>query len=320
MNFANYENAFKVSQKTSRYDIALTGLANSTNPAILVIDSANRNTDKYPEPNNYTIRFPKQYKEVTSLELLVASIPNSGYVIESGHNLFHYQETTAQVLADEYYTVELPIGNWSISEIASNLATELTDQSTLEGNNYIYTVTVNTHTNQITISQNNGSDPNAVFNMLFRGNIETCIDGSSRTLYRKGSIAKMLGFSKQDYTGSFSYTGDYAYDLVQDKYIVLDLGKNNSRTDSTNQTVQDSFCIIPLNLAVNNFQYNKDCDGIANDRYIKFFSEPIPSFEQISIKFLNSDGDLFNFNGHDHFLEFEIVSDTRRGRFIEPRP
>lgn len=315
----------------TRYDINLGGMEDSTNPAILLIDSADRNHDVYEQPNKYTLKLDPPYKEVTSIELVTADIPNSGYVVEDTHNKIHFQDTADQVANGTYYTAIVPEGNWTIDDSSDpSIRSHIEDQMNAESSGSTYTVTVNSFTNKVTITQTIGS---GIFNLLFEGASEKIgppahkdgvYIGESRTLYRETTIAPLIGFKRMDYTGETTYTGTYSYNLKVDKYIVLFVNKkhNNAKLDrvhSVNDYTKDAFCIVPLDSSINNFKLSKDCNSIDNDRYIKYFTEPIPEINELDIEFRDASGNLFNFNGHDHTLIFEIKSNTRRSAFSESR-
>ena len=320
---AAYTNtAYPVGNATSssRYDRVLKGFENSTNPAILVIDSDDRNREIDEEPNKYTIKLEKQYKDVVSIELVFADVPNSGYVVQSSHNQFHFQETTTQESDGTYLTAEINEGNFPIDDttggesVRGNLETAL---NAAGENGYTYTVSLNEYTNKITIAQDNGGDPSAVFNLLFLGKSQNDRFNKMRKLYKDRTIAPMIGFKRANYTGDTSYTAPMAYNLKVNKFISLfaRAAEDLDRVDSTNSKVSGALCILPFDSSLNNFQHSKNCDSVDNDRYIKYFTEPVPSINEIDIEFRDMYGELFEFNGHNHVLIFEVMSQTRGSIF-----
>ena len=312
---ANTNIAYDVhADQHTRYDKVFTGQGDYSNPAIVAIGSRDRNIAVNTDPAKYVIDLSQSYKQVTSIELVSADIPNTGYVVEETRNLLHFQDTEDQISDGTYYEVILPVGNYSIDassglSIRKNIEDLMNDAST----GSVYAVSVNTYTNKLTIEQTSGS---GVFNLLFIGKEENYSHGKTRTKYRENSIGHMIGFERMNYSGDISYTGSYSYNLTIDNYLVMKVNDYN-RIDSVNSNVQDAFCVIPLDTTINNFSYAKNCDYIRNDRYVKVFSEPIPELNKISITFLDPRGNLFNFNGHDHILIFEISSRTRKGRYSQ---
>jgi len=309
----------------SIYDVNVN---TGTNPdskisRILVVDSADRNFDKYPNPSKYTVKLKKPHKDVISVELKAADIPNSGYIITEYNNKFYWQDTTEQIADQTCHVVRIPVGNYSISEILENLQEEINDFNT--GSQY--TVTLNSNTNKVTITQTDGS---GVFNILSAGDPEVYgsehgtitdplgnvhdINKETRSTYREDAVAPVIGFSRSDLSGETSYTGAYAYNLKTDKYIVLKI-RGLDRVESINSFADGSFCVISLDSSVNNFQYAKNSDQIDNDAYVKYFSQPIPEINEMDIEFINSNGKSYDFNGHDHLLTFEITSLSQNDMF-----
>ena len=47
----------------------------------LVVDSRDRDYSLYPNPSNYKFKIDYEYNDITSVELILAQIPNTGYNI-----------------------------------------------------------------------------------------------------------------------------------------------------------------------------------------------------------------------------------------------
>lgn len=56
----------------------------------LIIDSRDRNYNIYPSASKFTIKFKEEYKYVKSLNLVMAQIPMSQYLINKNNNILHY--------------------------------------------------------------------------------------------------------------------------------------------------------------------------------------------------------------------------------------
>lgn len=331
---------------STRYDINLGGMQDNDNPAILVIDSRDRNHDIYPSSSEYVVQLDPPYKEVVSAELVMADIPNSGYVIDTTHNQIFFQETTGQELNNEYLTATIPIGNRSISNICENIENAMNEVSGDLGAGAEYECSVNEYNGLVTITQKLAGTSD-LFNLLFQG-VQEKTDppshkkkgpptadgrptmvycGRYRTLYKERSIGKVIGFERKDYSDKTagpgrSHTGTYTYDLKPYKYIALFINNNSTvssfdRVDAPNSKIKGAFCIVPLDSETTNFEYAKNFDGCDNAKFIKIFTEPVPEISELTIKFVDADGNLFNFNGQNHTLMFEIKSNTRRCGFTE---
>jgi hypothetical protein len=56
----------------------------------LIIDSRDRNYNLYPSASKFTIKFKEEYNYVKSLNLVMAQIPMSQYLINKNNNILHY--------------------------------------------------------------------------------------------------------------------------------------------------------------------------------------------------------------------------------------
>ena len=56
----------------------------------LLIDSRDRNYDKYPETSKFEIELKEEYKYVKSINLVMAQIPSSQYLINISNNVLEY--------------------------------------------------------------------------------------------------------------------------------------------------------------------------------------------------------------------------------------
>lgn len=91
--------------------------------------------------------------------------------------------------------------------------------------------------------------------------------------------------------------------------MFLNKRNNFGRVDSCNNNIAGCFCIIPLDINTG-FIYNYNNTTI-NSRFIKQFTEIVPSLSSLDIEFVDSYGNLYDFNNQDHTLVFEIKSLTR---------
>ena len=78
-----------------------------------VIDSRDRDYQKYPNPNNYVIPLTNEIRGVTSIELVKGCIPNSQYNINHTNNTLHYKlEDNCELIyqMSQWYKPELSKG------------------------------------------------------------------------------------------------------------------------------------------------------------------------------------------------------------------
>lgn len=65
---------------------------------IIVINSSDRNFDKYPNPNNYTVNFVEDFYDVTELTLLEGTIPATQYNLNDNNNVMYLSEVLNPVI------------------------------------------------------------------------------------------------------------------------------------------------------------------------------------------------------------------------------
>jgi hypothetical protein len=89
----------------------------------LLIDSRDREITLYNE-NNYLIHLDNPIRNIYSIELLNAIIPNSDYIINSSNNILEFQENNID------YSITIPIGNYSLTELGTELQFKLNEVGT----------------------------------------------------------------------------------------------------------------------------------------------------------------------------------------------
>jgi len=99
----------------------------------ILIDS--RDIGDSGQSNNFTIHLNNDFKNIVSLKLLNALIPNSDYIINSSNNLLHFRESNNVLL-----TATIPEGNYTVSELISEIETQLESAG-----NSDYTVSYDTY-------------------------------------------------------------------------------------------------------------------------------------------------------------------------------
>jgi len=82
----------------------------------LVIDSRDRDYLLYPNSNQYRIEVPQEWKDVTSLELSLAQIPNTFYNITNSNNTFYISDSPNNILS-----VNIPEGQYNNKSLIDTL-------------------------------------------------------------------------------------------------------------------------------------------------------------------------------------------------------
>lgn len=292
----------------------------------IFIDSAFRNWD-IEEPNNYTIPLNKDLKYVHSIELVHGFMPSSGYIIHKHNNKFYFQETPEQVTNGIFYIVIIPEGNYEIDELSNTLKLKMA-----EIGDSIYTIDIDESTTKMTISTDDAVDT-GIFNLIFtnsteivgeRGFIETLKvfpDGRKRTVkvatgntrrqYINDSVGQIIGYRPINLSGSLSYTGQNIFNLRPYDYVGIFISNSQEddwqRIDCANTHIQGAFAIVPLLQTITaSLDTTRRSIVVDNVRYIRTFNPPI-NMDKLKIEVRTNDGNLYEFNGENHWLLFEIT-------------
>ena len=294
---------------------------------LMFLDSRDRNYNKYPNTENYTIKLDSVLRNVISIEILNAIIPNSHYIINNSNNTIHFEEESGIIL-----TASIPNGNYTNE---NDIAIQLENAMKNIGDSD-YTVNFNSGTNKFTIlSDRTGGD--GIFTLKFKGSNEIFgSNGSTRTTYLSSSIGQILGFLKQDLSDASSHTSQSTSNISSDRSIYLfinanavdsfdnieglktndhgkfmkfaltsDLGKPtywiNPRARKRNETNVENknpYQKIPEKSEAEEINRNE------ND-YKLYFQKPI-TISQLQIEFKNYNNNYFEFHGLNHALLFRV--------------
>ena len=112
-SFSNYQDEKNIQQVKTDYDpyIIKPPDRNKTHGNIskhLVIDSRDRDYSLYPNSNDYRVEIPQEWKDIVSIELTLAQIPNTFYNINSKNNVFYISESP-----DNIFSINIPEGQYN---------------------------------------------------------------------------------------------------------------------------------------------------------------------------------------------------------------
>jgi hypothetical protein len=277
-------------------------------PVILAIDSRSRNQQFYPNPAQYSVFLPTMYKDVVSIELVSAQIPNSGYAVNPNNDLlyfsFHnYQNPTLP----STFTATIANGNYDIGTFCTALANAMNYDTSRNGYanaNQLFTVSANPITQKIIITP-----PSYYADNLQVSITNTTLSISSGQL---DGCDTLIGLGNNGFTGTNggTYTLPYVYVLQPYRYVVLQI-QQFTRCDGLGGQLGGCFAIIPYDATQSTFSLLKDGNIVDNETYKYYSPQPIPAVTRLDIALYAPDGTLMNFNGQDHILIFELVSLTR---------
>jgi hypothetical protein len=316
------------------------------NRSVMVIDSADRSNGTQ---SNYSYDLEYLYNDVIAVELKLADIPNSAYLINENNNNFYFQDTNEQVCNGDVYQVSIPVGNYfaeSDKSLSLRKLLELGMNSASCGSKY--EVDVDRHTNKFNIKQICGS---GFFNVIFANDCDLKPIRNGCDFEDKpepcqltpniiqNTMEVVLGFSKNNFNvlkgrcchdndcdncsdekkcySAPTLISDLTFNLKQDKYVVLRIESDGHvwrRVISKNSNIRDAYAILPFDFPLNNFQFLSNLNNINNDVLIMEFQTPI-KMQKFKITLTNHLGQEIDFNGRDHLFIFEVTSLSRVSNF-----
>lgn len=253
----------------------------------LLIDSRDRNYTLYPNSNSYKIHLNKQYRDVVSIKLTKGMIPHSGFYISSQNNTIHFSEGTINL------TASIATGYYDQSDLFTAISDAMNSAGT---NTYSLALTSDKKRNVIIT----GID---TFKLQFL---------SVKGEYLENSIGPLLGFPPQNSTTpATTQTGSYPFceNIDQEPYVAVHIDEAPN-IDSLGRGADNAFAIIPLQSSNTN-GCGRDFFGkhTANSgETVKHYNPPIGTLRSMTIKFKKHDGSLYDFNGKEHFLLFDIYT------------
>ena len=291
---------------------------------ILLIDSDDRDIERWPSASEFEINCPQIYNNIESLRLSNIMLPNFYY------NISEQLQTNKMIVtisgSSTLNVITLEDGCYNYTQLQDALRIKFKAISN-DFNDY-FDVCYNPINRKFTFlyTQNHA----AAFNFRFDlPNNYDCSKVSYKTdVYAQHSnwgLGYILGFDKKKYTSSsFHDNGNTGHtherlfapnpcDLEDNKCIYIELEKFNkcdeikpflyyNYSNTSSGIVNSAFAKIPIYL----FQDNK---GLVNDGYfenVSYYQPPIDKIAKFKLKFRYHNGMLVDFNNFNISLSLEI--------------
>lgn len=310
---------------STRYDRTYSDITHRA-PAILVIDSRQRDNINKTEPNKYTITLKKPYNDVVAAELIQFYGYNSNYNIDTGYDTLHMKLGTAPDAPDildsggnpqltEGDEIIIPHGLYNLNDSDPNDIKQALD---LAMTNFYYPGD-SVGTANFTIQQDPASkrlifSASVPFSFYFNGGLKysNSISIMQRRNYRENTIGQVLGFKPANYqsvydtiSATYQIVSDYPPNLELDRYITMHI-LGFERVDSTNDKIQSAFAIIPLVTAdPSAFTMLQTLNCIESEAYIHYFPEP-RKVHRLNVEFRDFAGNLYDFRGQPHVFTLKL--------------
>jgi hypothetical protein len=228
------------------------------------ICSQDKNTVLSSSSTDFVILLPIPINNITCVELLSVTLPNTIYKIQSYNNTFYWSTDDGT----NQFNIMIPYGAYTIYNLLLYIQNQM--NSTDPNNNY--TLTYDSTTFKVTISSDND------FNMNFA---------------LPNTCCKELGFNNTNTSFNTAITGSNAIQLYQPLSIFIvikELGGNNFTTSKFQYTFK-----VPLTVL---------SSGIIEFDTNSFFKQVVNlnrtvNFNQFNIQLVDNQGRLIDLNGAD---------------------
>lgn len=268
----------------------------------IYVTSDNRDLNVYPYSNTYVMDLIEPIKDITEVSLMSARVPNTLY------NLTHAPGTNVLTVVTTLGTsnVTVPPGYYTAADLQTVLTavTPVSNPWTTEFISYegkfLFSSPNLTSVNVLTIQAQS---------ILGFDGIQT---PTAATLMSDDPVYK----NWSSYTAGTKFVkSPQVSDPIQQSYIFLDIDELKSpyihdtrSTPYSTFLMNHCFGVVPLDAAFGSFKTFKESDF----RLPIKFKHPVPSLSRLTIRWLDRDGNLVNFNGlEDNSFMIRVCSQSR---------
>ncbi len=257
---------------------------------LVMIDSRLRNTEAYPSPSRYVIDLDDDIPDVVSAELISIEAPFKTYLINASNNAFHVRKENGTK-----HKIVINIGNYSEKELCEMIENALENILSVK------------------VEYNKTTDK---FEFYSDESFQFSFDEKSTKSY-PSNLGKLLGFKSQVYTlqsqnqpkystHPFFLIGEFRKNFDEKSYILLKI-TGFTVHHSISQIIDKTFAIIPETNSRQNY-------ASPYQKAIKNFNPPIARLSKLQISFVDQNGDLVDFQNHDHYfvIRFESFKHIRK--------
>jgi hypothetical protein len=283
----------------------------------LSIHSEDRDIYQWPDPTQFEITAPVEYKNVVSLRLNDIELPSSYYVFSNIN-----QNTKLSFTVNGYtqlFTITITSGTYTYQQLVDELKIRLNDSVSTQTNTYThFNVTYNPVTMKLLFSNDQDTFQ---FDFTKAEEYDTCkTTVTCYDNYTNWGLGSYLGFDKKIYisnlSGNYGIESVYTLNLYGDTHIYMELVYCNSMDEvapyayksnaSTNAKFggkhNSAFAKIPLFHTLVSFS--------SRETYLSniFFSDPpLERIQKFKIKLRHHDGRPVDFNNCNYNFTIEIT-------------
>lgn len=247
----------------------------------VVIDSRDRNVAVHPTPDRYEIRLESALRDVASIKLVSADVPFSAYMVEAESCAVPVSVAGAQT-AFAYLTV----GDYADpNDFANDAAAAL----------------------------RSAAHPSFAVSYVPRTDnflIECDVPFELRFSAVARSPARMLGFAEgRDYASDSAgrLRAPFRRDFEADKYMLMEVTSPNAEVLHAPCSTASSYNKGSTNRRFAIVSPRHHRTAYAEDSHFeKTWEPPLAQVAKIGVRFLRYDGSPYDFQNHEHRVEFEF--------------
>lgn len=296
------------------------------NPETGEYETVYRTIPGYPNANNYAIDLGQTYRQVKSIRLTGAVIPNTDQIINNNNNDIYFQlayngdDDDPLIPGVDQFHIIITSGNYTGTDLARSIMATANAEIRAESIDPdtgvptigvdVMSVTFDTKTNvfEITI----GTNPNPAKDLYFTWTFSIDSIDETKSMYYllgfetnatvddEGKLIYVQSFSNQIDVGGGKYSIYRNVRLLTEEYIFLCI-KGMGTIEDTMGNV-DCFAKILFSIPAGNFAFS------TFETNAKIYVEsPLNEISSLEISFRRPNKQLYDFNGLDHSLSFEII-------------
>jgi len=257
----------------------------------IYVTSANRDTTRFPHGNSYTLYLTTPIKDITNVELLYASVPNTMYNVTDGTNVIGFTDTSNTTGNCVLTTV--PLGFYDSTSMANTVYNATQYYSNV-------TVTYLSGEGKFLFTRDTSFTMNVMTRELatllgFDFPCSVNATDSSGTAYENNLTYTGLWYIKSKYVVDLSVHDGVFLDVQELRTMYNECAPNGGPNDTTNNnTANRSFGMIPMDVANGSVKrFKKSLDYELDIHY----PYPIRKLDRLSVSWVDKNGTPLNFNG-----------------------
>ena len=257
----------------------------------IYVTSTNRDTNRFPYGNSYTLYLTTPIKDITNVELLYASLPNTMYNLTNGSNVIGFTDTSN--VTGNCVLTTLPLGFYGSSSLAGVIYTATSYYSNI-GITYLAPEGRFLFTRNTSFTMNVMTAELATL-LGFDYPCSVNATDSAVTVYANNLMYSGLWYVKSKYVIDLNTYDGVFLDIHELRTMYNECtprGTPNKTTD--NGTANRSFGMIPMDVSsgcIKRFKKSTEYDLQIHYPY------PIQKLDRLTVSWVDKDGKTLDFNG-----------------------